>query len=610
MNIKINERKGITLISLVVTVAVLLILASIATYSGVEVIRSSKFDKFTTELKLMQTKVNELYDKYTSGEDTNVINLGLDISNASTQANKVFTSSASGITDKSGYRYYNKATISSLGIEGVDGEFFVNVQNRSVISYEGMKYDGKVFYTLAQLPDGLYNVNYENRNIGEISFDLTSSSYTIKVSNIQYDGYIDKWQVKYQKEGQDYWSTSEDLSFNVSEGGEYSVKLANGDVESEVKKIEVIVFDGSWNDKKGINMPMIDGKNMTLGEWDDTKKEWVEDKDGSSINYASVTSGDNNSSQWANAQVKVNGINNYFVWIPRYEYKIDSTNKKIEIKFIPTDKTTADSGYTIHPAFTSNVNNGGWSKELPGIWVGKYESSIVNRSDNGNINTNSTSTGNIIVDSTHNTDKTIAVQPNLTSWRYAIIGNFYTSAIDFSKELNSHMMKNSEWGAVAYLTHSQYGRNGTEVTVNDSSTYTTGDGDIVANVKQSTTGNVYGVYDFSGGASEYLAAYYNGSSSLSSYGGSFAKNGGTSNEFVTVYTGTNINSNSIIGDAIKETNNWNSDAATFLSSSKPFFRRGGYKTNGSTAGIFAYSYSDGAAGEYRAFRLCLVVDEV
>ena len=607
---RINERKGITLISLVVTVAVLLILASIATYSGVEVIRSSKFDKFTTELKLMQTKVNELYDKYTSGEDTSVINLGLDISQVSTQANKVFTSSASGITDKSGYRYFNKSTINSLGIEGVDGEFFVNVQNRSVISYEGMKYEGKTFYTLAQLPDGLYNVNYENRNVGEISFDLTSSSYTINVSNIQYDGYIDKWQVKYQKEGQDYWSTSEDLSFDVSEGGEYSVKLANGDVESEVKKIEVIVFDGSWNDKKGINMPMIDGKNMTLVKWDSTKKEWVEDKDGSSINYVSVSSGDNNSSQWANAQVKVNGINNYFVWIPRYEYKIDSSNKKIEIKFIPTDKTTADSGYTIHPAFTSNVNNGGWSRELPGIWVGKYESSIVNRSDNGNINTNSTSKGNIIIDSTHNTDKTIAVQPNLTSWRYAIIGNFYTSAIAFSEELNSHMMKNSEWGAVAYLTHSQYGRNGTEVTVNDSSTYTTGDGDIVANVKQSTTGNVYGIYDFSGGASEYLAAYYNGSTSLTTYGGSFAKNAGISTEFVTVYTGTNINSNSILGDAIKETNNWNSDAATFLSSSKPFFRRGGYKTNGSTAGIFAYSYSDGAAGEYRAFRLCLVVDEV
>ena len=607
---KINERKGITLISLVVTVAVLLILASIATYSGVEVIRNSKFDKFTTELKLMQTKVNELYDKYTSGEDTSVINLGLDISQVSTQANKVFTSSASGITDKSGYRYFNKSTINSLGIEVVDGEFFVNIQNRSVISYEGMKYEGKTFYTLAQLPDGLYNVNYENRNVGEISFDLTSSSYTINVSNIQYDGYIDKWQVKYQKEGQDYWSTSEDLSFDVSEGGEYSVKLANGDVESEVKKIEVIVFDGSWNDKKGINMPMIDGKNMTLVKWDSTKKEWVEDKDGSSINYVSVSSGDNNSSQWANAQVKVNGINNYFVWIPRYEYKIDSSNKKIEIKFIPTDKTTADSGYTIHPAFTSNVNNGGWSRELPGIWVGKYESSIVNRSDNGNINTNSTSKGNIIIDSTHNTDKTIAVQPNLTSWRYAIIGNFYTSAIAFSEELNSHMMKNSEWGAVAYLTHSQYGRNGTEVTVNDSSTYTTGDGDIVANVKQSTTGNVYGIYDFSGGASEYLAAYYNGSTSLTTYGGSFAKNAGISTEFVTVYTGTNINSNSIIGDAIKETNNWNSDAATFLSSSKPFFRRGGYKTNGSTAGIFAYSYSDGAAGEYRAFRLCLVVDEV
>ena len=36
----------------------------------------------------------------------------------------------------------------------------------------------------------------------------------------------------------------------------------------------------------------------------------------------------------------------------------------------------------------------------------------------------------------------------------------------FSENSNTHMMKNSEWGAVAYLTQSRYGRNGTEVAIN------------------------------------------------------------------------------------------------------------------------------------------------
>ncbi|MCI8412163.1 MAG: hypothetical protein HFJ40_07060 [Clostridia bacterium] len=62
MKRKIKNNKGITLITLVVTVIVIGILASVATYSGIEVINSSKLTRFTTEMKLIQTKVNEIYE--------------------------------------------------------------------------------------------------------------------------------------------------------------------------------------------------------------------------------------------------------------------------------------------------------------------------------------------------------------------------------------------------------------------------------------------------------------------------------------------------------------------------------------------------------------------
>ena len=69
----------------------------------------------------------------------------------------------------------------------------------------------------------------------------------------------------------------------------------------------------------------------------------------------------------------------YFVWIPRYSYKIwtldSSTNKygqeqEIIIKFV--DKDTKDIGSKIgewytHPAFTFG------DKELSGFWIGKFE---------------------------------------------------------------------------------------------------------------------------------------------------------------------------------------------------------------------------------------------
>ena len=103
MKIKLDERKGITLVSLAITVAVLLILASVATYSGVNILRQAKLNKFTTEMKLMQTEINDLYNRYKNGED--VLNLGKDLNEQEEQANKVFTKEASGITDKAGYRY-------------------------------------------------------------------------------------------------------------------------------------------------------------------------------------------------------------------------------------------------------------------------------------------------------------------------------------------------------------------------------------------------------------------------------------------------------------------------------------------------------------------------
>ena len=342
---------------------------------------------------------------------------------------------------------------------------------------------------------------------------------------------------------------------------------------------------------------------MELVKWDGS--QFVPDETNSSYDY--------NNQQWANAVVTIDGVESYFVWIPRYEYKINYTTPgtpsdggTIDIKFIPTSQTTADEGYIIHPAFTSDVNNGGWSEELPGIWVGKYESNLVNKADGNNINTSSSTIGNIIVDSTNNTDKAIAVKPGMSSWRYCTIGNMYTNAKAYSTNLNSHMLKNSEWGAVAYLTESKYGRNGTEVTINDNSSYITADAGISANPEQSSPGNETGIYDLSGGAYEYVAAYYNGSSSLSN-GSSFASQNGTSTEYATAYTGTSTSSAYKPGDATYETKKWYDDSAYFVSSNNPFFFRGGYFDYGSYAGIFSFSNYSGYSVSAYSFRVCLAV---
>ena len=233
---KKNE-KGITLISLAITIVVLLLLTSIATYSGIGVIKSSNLTTFTTEMKIMQTQVNKLYEnnKDSMGTIGKDININSDVK---TQADEIFTEKASGITDQTGYRYFDQETIKNLKIEGVESEFFVNIEKRSVVSYMGLEYEEKTYYTLEQLPNGLYNVEYENKNIGQPTFDtniekLSEGNWKITISNIQYSGYINKWEIQYQKEGETYWNTSEELSFIVTQIGNYTVQIKNGNVIGE-----------------------------------------------------------------------------------------------------------------------------------------------------------------------------------------------------------------------------------------------------------------------------------------------------------------------------------------------------------------------------------------
>ena len=238
-----ENRKGITLVSLVITIVVLLILASITTYSGIEVIKSSRLTTFTTEMKIMQTQVNELYQRYKDGDNT-VLGLGKDLDSVSEQANKVFTEKESGITDQNEYQYFDQNTIKNvLKIEGVEGEFFVNIKNRSVVSYQGFQYEGKTYYTLDQLPDGLYNVKYKENTatpIFDVSVEeISDNKWRITISNIQYEGYIDKWDVNYQLEGQNY--KSEDLSFIVTQKGEYTISISNGNVKSNLKTVKVLI---------------------------------------------------------------------------------------------------------------------------------------------------------------------------------------------------------------------------------------------------------------------------------------------------------------------------------------------------------------------------------
>ena len=417
--------------------------------------------------------------------------------------------------------------------------------------------------------------------------------------------------------------------------------------------IEIKWLSGNTNNvTETPNAPVIktdlpSGTTMEQIVYDEGSNTWIA---GTEYSYLPGTgSSDNTASHWANARVTKDGIDSYFVWIPRYAYRIiyfdnaeskksyqegtlteeeavtqekiigysdsrgivDREGKKIESVASTTHTMVSEDYFMVHSAFTDEEENGGWDTQIAGIWVGKYEASLANKADGTNI-VPSSSTGDILL--SEHADKTIVTKPRYSSWRYITVGNMYTNALAYDTNLNSHMLKNSEWGAVAYLTESKYGRNGTEIGISDNGSITGGGTEtdaIETNADQSTTGNVYGIYDLRGGATERVASYYNGSdvnTTNLNNGSSFASVNGESTKYATAYTGTSASTAYKYGDATYETSGWHSDSTGFVSSDYPFFDRGGsYDYFASFTGVFYYFYSNGSAYDNYSFRLALVM---
>ena len=302
--------------------------------------------------------------------------------------------------------------------------------------------------------------------------------------------------------------------------------------------------------------------------------------------------------------VKEDDILAYFVWIPRYKYKLfnatyarGTSAQVIDVTFENGTSTTgnvtctydtsgnetcqnkANGNWYTHPAFTLG------DTELKGIWVGKFE--------------------------TMGSTTTPTVKPGLYSVTAKTVSSMYNASKLFrstdylttngANESDSHMMKNIEWGAVAYLKQSIYGLGITDITIN-SSAYTTGGGSGTSyktNIGQSTTGNITGVYDMSGGSYEYVMGNYNKQA-----GNSGLTISTVPTQYIDIYSGTSVSA-SHLGDALGETAGWYSDYYPNFDSSNPWFYRGGFSSEGVSAGVFSFFVDTGEGNLNYAFRVVL-----
>ena len=116
---------------------------------------------------------------------------------------------------------------------------------------------------------------------------------------------------------------------------------------------------------------------------------------------------DYDAKKWANAQTQDGSM---WVWIPRFAYRVNKSTQTFDVVFLEgttdyyyengekkeakrqkTENETVDTttGYTVHPAFTneSSINyvNGGWDKELTGIWVSKFEAGFASGNNSATV---------------------------------------------------------------------------------------------------------------------------------------------------------------------------------------------------------------------------------
>lgn len=414
-----------------------------------------------------------------------------------------------------------------------------------------ISYNGKTqVYAINNIDKTAPTITYEDTFVrktdkGDEAYitGIKAKDNSSKIVKLKYETeYIDKSQAKKYFNSNGIPVREEKIKVAYPEN-KYTIYCEDEAGNYDCIYVQLTAFEGN---KPLLNNDMIpikyNGTNWVICSKDD--KDWY----------------DYNEKRWANAMlcdgkykdknaigqvINDADLGSMFVWIPRFaysikEYKVTKTNGEgtnqnlFDIEFlegttnIGINRVAYPSDYNenyvkkgeatpkiVHPAFTFN------NTEIPGFWTAKFEASMAEFNNN-------------TLDNNNDPLKKVRIVPNAMTWRYIHIGTMFdicrnmkvkSSYYGSLANVDSHLMKNIEWGAVSYLTASNYGTMPTTNTLHATPSsgvkeQWAGGRDYKKNISQSTTGNITGVYDMNGGAWEYVAGYFdNENAYLRNYGG-------------------------------------------------------------------------------------------
>ena len=431
----------------------------------------------------------------------------------------------------------------------------------------------------------------------------------------------------------------------------FKVKVVGVDTPITIEEKSTV----SSLDTSGANAPVL-ASNMIPVYYDETSGVWKKadknNKDNNNRWYSYESSGEYKG-MWANAvtvkdtnrqtylnatpgtTISMNDITTMWVWIPRFNAVTPNNyNGGTKAKPNAIDVTYAKQNEPAIDAFTFG------NKELSGFWYGKFETGHATLASNTTKN-NLGCTNEIC-----NNANGIIIKPNVTSLQYNNLSNFFFASRSMEQtgnsfgfikdEVDTHMSKNNEWGAVAYLTQSIYGRCTDSTTcaavgINNNKNTITGYGapagsnDSATNgaynttlgKDASTTGTIYGIYDMAGGSYEFVMGIFADTNGKPRSGYTIGSNSGFTgmlsdgttytgiafpdSKYYNLYTGS-----SYTGHALTETQDWYGSFAFFADKSQPCFYRGGGYNMSLSAIIFNFIGSPGGGDKNLSSRFVII----
>ena len=205
--------------------------------------------------------------------------------------------------------------------------------------------------------------------------ELVSTSSSIRTKGITgtsvADGQVYKYYINGEYKGEKSTSTDTFEFTGLSSNTKYTVliEVRNSSTDEYVGSVvkQISTIDANKPDLNGFN-----ADNTYYVLYDNDGNETIGDKiknDGSNMpsNWY-----DYSSSKWANIVVKEGSMTMYYTWIPRYEFRANSSQyqqpaaARTEVRFLSGTSKDTDTGYQIPEAFTFN------GQDLTGYWAMKY----------------------------------------------------------------------------------------------------------------------------------------------------------------------------------------------------------------------------------------------